>query len=172
MLYCPNCGGRIDEGDVFCRRCGFNVDNIRRSLSSSQENIKSVIIQRIEGIKRRDAEAIQRLIDKRIYTKFDDWPPFERQEADGLRREAEALKVLKEYDYEISDLRIDLLDSVALASFIIKYHGRIREVDFNVRSRVTIVLAKTDNEWKIIHEHWSRFPERETWTRRRFFTPY
>lgn len=169
MIYCPNCGSRVDESDAFCRKCGFNIAQIRGTLEplKEQEAVKSVIIQRLEGIKRRDSEAIRKLIDVDNYTKFDDWPPFERQGLDGLKREADALKVLKEYDYEISDLRIDVLGNTALASFIIKYRGRMRELDFNVRSRVTMVLVKVGDEWKIIHEHWSRFPERE-WMRRRF----
>jgi len=46
-----------------------------------------------------------------------------------LRREAEALKVLKEYRYEVNDLRIDLFDDAALASFIIEYSGRMRNLE-------------------------------------------
>lgn len=164
MYYCPNCGSRVNETDIFCRRCGFNITQVRASLGSREETIKAVVIQRVDGIRRRDPELIQRLIYKDGYTKFDDWPPFERQGIDGLEREAEALKVLKEYNYEISDWRVDLLDdNVALASFIIKYRGRIREVDFNIKSRVSMVLIRVEGEWKIIHEHWSRFPEKRMW---------
>ncbi|MCX8170991.1 MAG: nuclear transport factor 2 family protein [Candidatus Bathyarchaeota archaeon] len=169
LPYCPNCGGQINEGYDRCKRCGFNITQIKGLLNSSQEAVKSVVLQRIEGIKRKDAEAVQRLINKENYTKFDDWPPFERQGLDGLKREAEALKVLKEYRYEVKDLRIDLFDNVALTSFIIKYSGRIRNMDFDVRSRVTIVLVKAGDEWKIVHEHWSRFPERESWRHGLFF---
>lgn len=165
MLHCPNCGGKVDEDEAFCKRCGFDLAQLRRSLDS-RDIIKSIVIQRVDGIKRRDAEAIQKLIDKENYSKFDDWPPFERQGLDGLKREAEALKVLKEYIYEISDLKIDLLGDAALASFIIRYHGWMRDLYFNVKSRVTIVLVKVGDEWKIIHEHWSRFPEEEKFARR------
>lgn len=165
MPYCPSCGNQVEENDEFCGRCGFNIAQMKRPLNP-QEAVKSIVFQRIEGIKRKDAETIQGLIDKEHYTKFDDWPPFERQGLDGLRREAEALKVLKEYRYEINDLRIDLFGDAALASFIIKYSGRMRHLDFNVKSRVTIVLFKVGDEWKIVHEHWSRFPERETWRHR------
>ncbi|MEM3566849.1 MAG: nuclear transport factor 2 family protein, partial [Candidatus Bathyarchaeia archaeon] len=109
------------------------------------------------------------------YTKFDDWPPFERQGLDALSREVEALKVLKEYDYEISGWKIDIVNNMALASFIINYRGTIRDLNFNIKSRVTAVLTKINDEWKIIHEHWSRFPQ--TWQdtarrqRRRFPFP-
>lgn len=68
----------------------------------SEEEVKAVLIRRIEGIKNKDAQSIVNLVDKDRYTKFDDWPPFERQGLDALNREAEALKVLKEYNYEIN----------------------------------------------------------------------
>lgn len=165
-MYCPNCGSQVDETDIFCRKCGFNIAQARASLVSHEEAIKAIVIQRIEGIRRKDPELIQKVIHKDGYTKFDDWPPFERQGMDGLRREAEALKVLKEYSYEISDWRADLLDdNVALASFIIRYRGRIREIDFNIKSRVSMVLIRVEGEWKIAHEHWSRFPEKRVWMR-------
>lgn len=168
MIYCPNCGSRINEADVICEKCGFNVARLKASLAPIEESIKATIIERIEGIKLRDAEKIQKIIDKDHYTKFDDWPPFERQGVDGLKREAEALKVLKEYDYKVDDWRIDLLsDNIALATFIIRYHGRIRNLNFNVKSRVTMVLFRREEGWRLIHEHWSRIPENGGFWRRR-----
>ncbi|MGB9741014.1 MAG: YybH family protein [Candidatus Bathyarchaeales archaeon] len=126
----------------------------------SEDTVKTVLIRRIEGIKKKDAQSIADLVDKDRYTKFDDWPPFERQGLDALNREAEALKVLKEYDYEISEWKVDVINNVAIASFIINYRGTIRDLNFNIKSRVTAVLAKSDGEWKLIHEHWSRFPQK------------
>ncbi|MGC8940313.1 MAG: hypothetical protein ACP5KU_07455 [Candidatus Bathyarchaeia archaeon] len=81
----------------------------------SEDTVKTVLIRRIEGIKKKDAQSIADLVDKDRYTKFDDWPPFERQGLDALNREAEALKVLKEYDYEISEWKVDVINNVAIA---------------------------------------------------------
>ena len=123
-----------------------------------EDLVKAVLTQRIEGIKSRNARSIAGLVDRKSYTKFDDWPPFERQDSTALNREAEALKVLKEYDYEITDWNIDIFGDAALASFIIRYRGTIRDVNFNIRSRVTAFLLKRGEDWKIVHEHWSRIP--------------
>ena len=141
----------------------------------SEDDVKTVLIRRIEGIKKKDAQSIADLVDKDRYTKFDDWPPFERQGLEALNREAEALKLLKDYDYEISGWKVDVINNVAIASFIINYRGTIRDLNFNIKSRVTAVLTKINDEWKLIHEHWSRFPQ--TWqetpqrSRRRFPFP-
>jgi len=126
----------------------------------SEDEVKAVLIRRIDGIKKKDAHSIADLVDRDRYTKFDDWPPFERQGLEALNREADALKVLKEYAYDVSEWKIDIIGNVAVASFIINYRGTIRDLNFDVKSRVTAVLAKSNNEWKLIHEHWSRFPQK------------
>lgn len=124
-----------------------------------RDAVKDVLIQRVEGIKKRNARSIASLVDRERYTKFDDWPPFKRQNLRALDREAEALRVLKEYDYEITDWKINIFGDAALASFMINYRGTIRDLKFNIHSRVTAFLVKQEGDWKIVHEHWSRFPE-------------
>jgi len=119
------------------------------------------LIRRIEGIKKRDAKAIENLVYKEKYTKFDDWPPFDLQGSEGLRNEAQALRLLKEYDYETKAWNIEVFGDSALATFTIRYRGRIRDLSFNVQSRVTAFLMKREGEWKIVHEHWSRFPQEQ-----------
>ncbi len=159
MPYCPSCGAEVRETDNFCRRCGAKLKELEYPPGTPEAAVKSVIIERIEGIKRRDPEAISRLIDRDRYTKFDDWPPYELQGPEALDREAEALRVLKEYTYETMNWKINILGDLALAAFTIRYRGAIRDRSFDLRSRVTTVLARSGDEWRIIHEHWSRFPE-------------
>jgi len=127
---------------------------------SPKEAVKAVMIQRVEGIKRKNALTIESIVDREKYTKFDDWPPFKRQSLHTLDRETEALRVLKEYDYEITDWKIDIFGDTSLVSFIINYRGTIRNMKFNIHSRVTAFLVKQEENWKLIHEHWSRFPKK------------
>ena len=127
--------------------------------TSVESMVRAVLIRRIDGIKDKDQQSIADLVDEERYTKFDDWPPFERQGLSGLDREGKGLRVLEEYDYETSDWQIDVFGDSALASFIVNYRGRIRDLKFNIRSRVTAFLLRRDGRWKLVHEHWSRFPE-------------
>lgn len=156
MLKCPSCGGTIKEDYRFCKYCGSKLTS--EGEASPEEVIKNVLIQRIEAIKNRDAKAIANLVFAEKYTKFDDWPPFDLQDSNALRSESDALKVLKEYSYETRGWRVEIFGDLALAAFIIRYKGRIRDLDFNVQSRVTEVLLKHGDRWRIVHEHWSRFP--------------
>jgi ketosteroid isomerase-like protein len=159
-MFCPNCGKEIKEGSNFCPFCGFRL--VSEGKIPDREVIKNVLTRRIEGIKNRDAKVIESLVLGEKYMKFDDWPPFELQGPEGLKNEAEALKALKEYDYEARAWNIEVFDDSATAAFIIKYRGQIRDLSFSVQSRVTVFLIKQEGEWKIVHEHWSRFPAPET----------
>lgn len=167
MPYCPSCGAEVGEADNFCRRCGARLRE-EFPPGTPEAAVRSVVISRIEGIKRRDPEAISKLVDRDRYSKFDDWPPYELQGPEALKREAEALKVLKEYTYETTNWRINILGDVALAFFTIRYRGLIRDRSFDFRSRVTAVLVRSGDDWRLVHEHWSRFPEREALGRRHF----
>ena len=156
-MFCPNCGKEISEGSVFCAACGSKL--VSADKVSVEDAIRNVLIRRIESIKNRDAETLGKLVYKEKYTKFDDWPPFELQGPEALKNEADALKVLKEYGYETRTWTITVLGDSAIATFIIGYRGKIRDLDFDIRSRVTALLIKQEEEWKIVHEHWSRFPQ-------------
>ena len=156
IMFCPNCGKEINEGSRFCAFCGFKL--ITDDQIPLEDVIRNVIIHRIDGIKNRDAKAVEALVIRDKYSKFDDWPPFDLQGQESLKSEADALKVLKDYDYETRTWRITIFGDSAIAAFIIRYHGQMRDLAFNVQSRVTVFLTKQDGEWRIVHEHWSRFP--------------
>jgi len=155
-MICPNCGKEVPDDANFCKYCGIRLAEETRL--PVRDLIRNILIQRIEGIRNRDSNAIKSLVDQDKYTKFDDWPPFDLQESEALENEAKALKVLKEYDYETRGWKIQVFEDSAIATFIIRYHGQIRDLKFNVKSRVSAFLVKSNGKWKIIHEHWSRFP--------------
>lgn len=170
MPKCPNCDGEVGEGYNFCKYCGTKLSGMtyvpREVEPSVEAEVKHAITRRFEGIKNRDENAVKAVLDER-YNKFDDWPPFRRQEVEeALRNEFGAFKVLFNYGYELEDFKADIFDDVAVATFHIHYRGEIRNRRFEMISRVTSVLRRQESGWRIVHEHLSRFPEE---SRRRFF---
>jgi ketosteroid isomerase-like protein len=164
MPQCPKCGKEVGEGDSFCKSCGTKLtgspENQTKVESPAEEGVENVVIRRLDGIKNRDEEGVRALVDER-YSKFDDWPPFARQEAaEALKNEFGAFKVLSDYSYQLENFEANILGDVAVATFHIHYQGTIRNKPFDVTSRVTSVLRKEDSGWKVVHEHFSRFPER------------
>ncbi len=176
-MKCPNCGGEVEEGYYFCKFCGTKLSGaapaatpavpaISAATQPFEDDVKGVVFKRFEALKNRDENAVRALVDAQ-YSKFDDWPPYRRQEAEeALRNEFGAFKVLSNYTYEIKDLEVRIFGDTALATFHIRYQGEIRNSRFDVVSRVTSVLVRRDGAWKFVHEHLSRFPEER---RRGFF---
>jgi len=165
-MFCPTCGKEVPEGSNFCVYCGGRLvseDKVPQASptlpTSPEDSARNILIRRIEGIKNRDAKSIEGVVYKEKYTKFDDWSPFDLQGSEALKNEADALKVLKEYNYETRAWKIEIFGDSAIAAFIISYQGKIRDLSFNIRSRVTAFLIKHEGEWKIVHEHWSRLPQ-------------
>ena len=161
MTKCPNCGTENEESSIFCNQCGTKLK------LTGEDDVKNAVVKRFEAIKSKDEAATKALIDA-SYTKYDDWPPYQRQDGtQALQNESAAYKVLSNYAYELADFKTDLIGDVAVATFTVHYQGTMREQQFNVTSRVTSVLRKQDSNWKIIHEHLSRFPEEKQWQQQR-----
>jgi ketosteroid isomerase-like protein len=138
-------------------------------VSNVEDEVRSVIVKRFDGIKNKDEKAVTGLLDE-SYSKFDDWSPYQRQErAEALKNEFSAFKVLSNYTYELKDFKDTVLGEAALATFTIHYQANMRNQQFDVTSRVTAVLKKQDSSWKLVHEHLSRFPtERQPDQQRQF----
>jgi ketosteroid isomerase-like protein len=163
MPKCPSCGREVEKEDEFCKFCGAGLvglaDNQTKAASSLENDVKSTVVSRLDGIKNRDEDRIRAIIDER-YSKFDDWPPYGRQEAtEALENEFGAFKVLSNYTYEVKNFEANVLGDTAVATFHLHYQGVIRNRPFEINSRVTSVLRKQDSGWKVVHEHFSRFPE-------------
>ena len=127
--------------------------------SSVEDDVRNTVVKRLDGIKNRDENAVKALVNEH-YSKFDDWPPFARQDGSkALENEFGAFKVLSNYGYEMKDFEATVLGDTAIATFTMHYQGQIRNRSFDVNSRVSMVLRKQDSEWKVVHEHFSRFPE-------------
>jgi ketosteroid isomerase-like protein len=93
------------------------------------------------------------------FTKFDDFDPLERQDAETTKRlEREAILGVQEFSPEVVDLKVDVFGAVAVTTFVMEYDV-VPEQDERVsfRARATLVFAKDDGQWLIVHEHFSPF---------------
>lgn len=102
----------------------------------------------------------------RVFSKFDENPPYTRQKSDeAFVYEQAAFANISDYNYNIEDLRVDLLGDAAVATFYLTYTGMfVNDYSFegspvSSRVRVTMVLVRTDRGWRFAHEHLSRFPD-------------
>ena len=93
------------------------------------------------------------------FTKFDDFEPLERQDADTTRRlEREAITGVKEFTPSVVDLKVDVFGPVAVATFVMNYDVvTVEDERLQLHARSTMVFANCEGRWLIVHEHFSPF---------------
>ncbi len=93
------------------------------------------------------------------FTKFDDFEPLERQDAEATRRlEREAIIGVKAFVPRVEQLKVDVFGPAAVATFVFDYAVTLPDDEqLAVRARSTLVFARDGAEWKIVHEHFSPF---------------
>ena len=128
--------------------------------------IKKTVYRAFEIGKSKDLQSIQSMHynDKR-FSKFGDTPPYMRMDFnDACMHEELYFASVSDYDFKIEDLRVDIFDDTAIATFLIEHTGMLvddysftgRTMD--VKSRATMVFQKKGSEWLITHEHFSKIP--------------
>ena len=93
------------------------------------------------------------------FTKFDDFEPLERQDAETTRKlEREAILGVHEFSPTILDPKVDVFGQAAVATFVMEYRVVSRSgEESEFRARGTLVFANDGDEWLIVHEHFSPF---------------
>lgn len=137
------------------------------STLSSEEEVRTAVYQVFEAGKNKDFRLLARVhADEPRFSKFDDHPPYGRQNArEAYMYEEVAFASLSDYEYNLRDLRIDTFDWMAIATFILDYRGMmVNNATFagesiHGTSRVTMVFQRKGKEWLIVHEHFSGIPE-------------
>ncbi len=139
---------------------------MRRDTEALKREAEVVIHAFFEAGKNKELTAISGFHSPpEIFTKFDESPPYTRQNSEeAFIYEQAAFANISDYEYKVDDLRIDLIEGVAIATFYLSYKGIfVNDYSFEGRtvaskSRVTMVLAKFDGQWRIAHAHFSPFP--------------
>lgn len=100
-----------------------------------------------------------------VFTKFDESPPYTRQNSEeAFIYEQAAFANISDYEYNLEDFRVDLIGEAAVVTFYLSYRGVfVNDYSFEgstvaSRSRVTMVLALFNGQWRIAHSHFSAFP--------------
>jgi len=125
-------------------------DSILKSRAEIREVIKSIV---------KDAETanIEGLKEAHFMSdKFSKFGPrsFDRQNVKNTNEsEAAFFSSISNFKQEARDLKIDVFDDIAIATYY-PYVSFIQDgVEQKGSGRQTIVFLKTKNGWKIVHEH-------------------
>ena len=91
------------------------------------------------------------------FTKFDDFEPLDRQEADEARAGEDEIAQVENFTYHVDGLRIDVFGPTAIATFALDYGFDAEGEHIAARARSTLVFVADGNDWKVAHEHLSPF---------------
>jgi len=84
----------------------------------------------------------------------------ERQDVESTNNtETEHFLSITDANLIIEDLKIDIFGDIGITTFYNNYSFIKNNIEVKGKGRVTLVFLKTEEGWKIIHEHSSPFKE-------------
>ena len=101
-----------------------------------------------------------------VFSKYNEYAPLRRlNRDDALLHDELYISNISNYSYEIKNLRIEINDNIAIATFYIQHNGIfVNNYNFTGkqiqnRTRSTMIFEKDKAKWFLIHEHSSRLEQ-------------
>ncbi|MHB1869127.1 MAG: nuclear transport factor 2 family protein [Nitrososphaerales archaeon] len=134
-----------------------------------RQQVKNAIYKVFDAAKTRDFAilAAMHYQSEELFSKFDYSSPYKRQTiSQALMHEEVAYANITDFNYKIDELRIDLVSQeVAIATFNLETGGlfvndyRFEGSPARANLRASMVFLWKNDQWLIVHEHFSSFPE-------------
>jgi ketosteroid isomerase-like protein len=138
-----------------------------RQLDQAKKEVTAFINSYFDVGKSKDITTLSKFFaPSKYFSKFDESPPYTRQTSDeAFMYEQSRFANISDYEFKIEGLRIDVVGFMAIATFYLSYKGvfvnayAFEGSTVGGKSRVTMVLGKFGDAWKIVHQHVSRFSD-------------
>ena len=69
--------------------------------------------------------------------------------------ETEFFTRISDFEYDLRDLKVSVFGNVAIATFHGHFQATLGEEHLSSQQQSTLVFVKTDDSWRIVHEHFS-----------------
>ena len=134
-------------------------DIVAGAFPAEQTEVEGTLRDLLDAAQKKEVDRLLGFVaDSPKVTKFDDSAPLDRQDVTTWKRaEREAFSAFKSFTPVISDLKVDVFGSVAVATFILNYDIETDKDKLSARARSTLVFAKDASRWKVVHAHFSAF---------------
>ena len=129
-------------------------DIIKDPFPAAQAEIRGVINSIIKDAEEADIEGLKAAhLESEKFSKFGP-RKFERQDFSSTNTMEEAFfGSISNYKQEIRDLKIDVFDDMAIASYYAHVSFTQNGEEKTGRGRQTFVFLSTEEGWKLVHEH-------------------
>lgn len=150
----------------------YSVEGGRLTTGVDEEEEFEAVRRAVEGLfemgRENDYASLREMcLDDGRFSRFGDFPPYERTGIDDTAAvERARFSSLKDFHYDIADLKVDFFEDVAVATFYVHYGGVLlnnyifQGKSISKDSRGSVVLVKREGEWKVAHQHFSPLPEK------------
>jgi ParB/RepB/Spo0J family partition protein len=129
---------------------------IRTTAQRNESEIRRIIADMMDGLNSKDLSQFFRDISKRYFTMFSRFPPFNKMRTEeAMDYLSNVLRQMSSYRVKIEDLDIKIFQNFAYATFFELHRIGIMGKIVRTRTLATIIFAKEEGIWKIVHEHWS-----------------
>jgi ketosteroid isomerase-like protein len=93
------------------------------------------------------------------FTKFATEAPGRLDAAAARQGEHDGLGAVNGLSMQADDLKIDVFGDVGIATFTLKYSFKVAADTIEKKAHTTLVFARDQGAWKIVHEHLSAVKE-------------
>jgi ketosteroid isomerase-like protein len=139
-------GSKVEKGEI---------DIITYQFPEAQAEIKVVLDGIFKSIQDKDAD---KLISNHIYgPKFTEFRDSEQRtgSAENEQYERGFVGAISGFEYALDDLMINVFGEVSVVTFHADFRPVIGADTVQIHGQVTLIFVKTDDTWKITHEHFS-----------------
>jgi hypothetical protein len=127
---------------------------VNEDFPEAQAQLRDVMRTLANDIMTANIEGLQaaHLLSEK-FTKFGP-RKFERQDVnDANVSEAEFFGSIHDVDYSVNDLKIDVFGDIGIVTYYPRVSFVRNDEPAKVDGRQTLVFLRTDDGWKIVHEH-------------------
>jgi ketosteroid isomerase-like protein len=132
-----------------------------RILSSSPETekeLRAVVMKIWEDAAKGDIPALRSAhLDSPKFSKFGPRIAARQDVKSTNKTEADHFLSISDASFAVEDLKIDVFEDMAVTTFYNNYSFIKNKIRVQGKGRVTLVFLRTEEGWKIVHEHSSPF---------------
>lgn len=130
----------------------------REHVAKSEDQIMEIIQKYLAGLGHRDIRPVMAHRMQKLFSLFDDFPPADLFDyASAADHHATIIRQTQYLDMAYDSMKIYVFGDFALATFFVIYRILSDGRRLALKSRVTMNFVMKNNDWFIIHEHWSPF---------------
>jgi ParB/RepB/Spo0J family partition protein len=127
-----------------------------RSKFRAKKAIMELLTDFANGFNERDMSSVCGYKSERSFSLFGDFPPFEQLNFDSTKEHILGLlQGVEKYRLRLEEIKINVSGTLAYSTMYAYQNLEFRNSNISLKSRLTIILEKKDQDWKIVHEHWS-----------------